>query len=223
MFDLVTAIADFVLRIDRHLVAIRVDYGGWTYAILFLIVFAQTGLVATPLLPGNSLLVAAGFLCTRDDLGLEVNLVASALSAGAILGNLFNYGLGARFGPALFRREEAVIVRRRHLERAQVFFETHGGRTVLFAPFVPLARTFVPFAAGVLHLPVGRFLAGSLVGGLGWCVSLTYAGYALGRVSGVKDNFDTIIAGLVLTSVLPLGWAGWNVWRVVRRERSGVP
>jgi membrane-associated protein len=223
MFDLVTEIADFILRIDRHLAAIHADYGDWLYAVLFLIVFAQTGLVATPLLPGNSLLFAAGALCARSGPELSVHAVVALLAAAAILGNGLNYGLGARLGPAVFRREESVVVRRRHLERAQVFFAAYGGRALVLSRFVPLARTFMPFAAGVLHLPIGRFLVANLTGGILWCASFTYAGYALGGLPALQDNFDLCLAGLVVVSLLPLGWAGWRVWSGVRRERSSFP
>lgn len=223
MFDLVTEIADFILRIDRHLAAIRAEHGDWLYAVLFLIVFAQTGLVATPLLPGNSLLFAAGTLCARSELALNVHAIVALLSAAAILGNSLNYGLGARLGPAVFRREDSVIVRRRHLERAQAFFSTYGGRALVLSRFVPLARTFLPFAAGVLHLPIGRFLVANTTGGIVWCASFTYAGYALGGLPAMQDNFELCLAGLVVISILPLGWAGWRVWSGVRRERSSIP
>lgn len=223
MLDLLPAIADFVLRIDDHLAAIAADFGSWIYAVLFLLVIAETGLIATPLLPGNTLLFATGALCALPGTGLNVHLAASLLWAGAVLGNSFNYWLGTRLGPPLFRREDAVIVRRRHLDRAHAFFDSHGGRVLVLSRFVPVARTYMPFAAGVLHLPPRRFLAGNVAGGFIWCFSLIYAGYAVGGLPAVQRHFDAVILSLVVLSVLPLGWAAWRVWNAVRRERSAIP
>ncbi len=223
MLDLVTEIADFVLRIDQHLAVFLASYGRWGYGAIFVIVFAVTGVVVTPLLPGNTLLFAAGALCAQPGSGLALPLLAGVVWAAAVLGNAANYWLGARLGRAVLRRDDSVIVRRRHLERMQAYFASRGSRTLVWARFVPLARTFVPFAAGVTRMGLGRFFLASIAGGFLWSSALLLAGHAAGSRPAFQGNLPALIAVLVLVSLLPLAWVGWRVWSTVRRERSAIP
>ena len=149
MIDLIKKLVDFILHIDRHLAEIIASYGLWTYAVLFLIIFAETGLVVTPFLPGDSLLFAAGAFCAKPETGLNVHLMAGLLFVAAVIGDTLNYWIGARIGPAVFKREDSLLLRKKHLERAHAFFEKYGGRAVILARFVPIVRTFVPFVAGI--------------------------------------------------------------------------
>ena len=159
MFDLAKKLIDFILHIDRHLAEIIADYGVWTYAILFLIIFAETGLVVMPLLPGDSLLFAAGAFCAKPETGLNVHALALLLFVAAFLGDTVNYWVGKKIGPAVFKREDSIWLRRKHLDRAHEFFEKYGGRAVILARFVPIVRTFVPFIAGVGSMTYPRFMA----------------------------------------------------------------
>ncbi|HEY0943743.1 MAG TPA: VTT domain-containing protein, partial [Opitutaceae bacterium] len=141
MIDLIKKLIDFILHIDRHLAEIIADYGMWTYGLLFLIIFAETGLVVTPFLPGDSLLFAAGAFCARPETGLNVHLMAFLLFIAAVLGDTLNYAIGAKLGPAVFKRDDSVFLRKKHLERAHGFFVKYGGRAIILARFVPIVRT----------------------------------------------------------------------------------
>ena len=149
MIDFAKKLVDFILHIDRHLAEIIAHYGTWTYALLFLIIFAETGLVITPFLPGDSLLFAAGAFCARPETGLNVHVMAAGLFVAAVIGDTLNYWIGAKVGPAVFKREDSIFLRRKHVDRAHAFFEKYGGRAIILARFVPIVRTFVPFVAGV--------------------------------------------------------------------------
>ena len=168
MFDLLKKLVDFILHIDRHLAEIIASYGLWTYGVLFLIIFAETGLVVMPLLPGDSLLFAAGAFCAKPETGLNVHLMALLLFIAAFLGDTLNYWVGRKVGPAVFKREDSIWLRKKHLERAHGFFEKYGGRAVILARFVPIVRTFVPFIAGVGSMTYPRFMAYNLIGGFVW-------------------------------------------------------
>jgi len=168
MIDLIKKLVDFIVHIDRHLAEIIASYGLWTYAVLFLIIFAETGLVVTPFLPGDSLLFAAGAFCAKPETGLNVHLMAGLLFVAAVIGDTLNYWIGARIGPAVFKRDDSVLLRKKHLERAHAFFEKYGGRAVILARFVPIVRTFVPFVAGVGSMSYPRFIAYNVIGGFIW-------------------------------------------------------
>ena len=180
MLDLIRKLVDFIVHIDRHLAEIIASYGLWTYAVLWLIIFAETGLVVTPFLPGDSLLFAAGTFCAKPETGLNVHLMAVLLWVAAVLGDTVNYWLGSRIGPAVFKREDSVFLRKKHLERAHAFFEKYGGRAIILARFVPIVRTFVPFVAGVGRMHYGRFIAYNVIGGFIWIYFFLYAGYWFG-------------------------------------------
>ena len=213
MIDLAKKLIDFILHIDAHLVEIARDYGVWTYAVLFLIIFAETGLVVTPFLPGDSLLFATGALCARAESGLNVHTMAFLLFVAAVIGDTLNYWIGAKLGPAVFKREDSFFFRKKHLERAHAFFEKYGGRAIILARFAPIVRTFVPFVAGVGQMSYRHFLLYNIVGGFLWIYSLTYAGFAFGNHPMVQKNFKLVILGIIFLSILPMVIEGWRAWR----------
>jgi membrane-associated protein len=222
MFDLVKKLIDFILHIDRHLAEIIASYGLWTYGVLFLIVFAETGLVVTPFLPGDSLLFATGTFCANPQTGLNVHLMAALLWFAAVLGDTVNYWIGARIGPAVFKREDSIFLRKKHLERAHAFFEKYGGRAIILARFVPFVRTFVPFVAGVGQMTYSRFIAYNIVGGFIWIYAFTYAGYWFGSQPFVQKNFKLVIVAIIILSVMPIVFEAWRAWRASRKEASAL-
>jgi membrane-associated protein len=217
MFDLLKQLIDFVLHIDRHLTEIVASYGLWTYAILFLIIFAETGLVVMPLLPGDSLLFAAGAICALPDSGLSVHLLAALLFVAAVIGDTLNYWVGHKIGPAVFKREDSIWLRKKHLERAHEFFEKYGGRAIILARFVPIVRTFVPFVAGVGAMTYRRFIAYNIIGGFIWIYAFTYLGYFFGNLPLVKKNFGLVIIAIIILSVLPMVVEFYREWRKPRQ------
>ena len=220
MFDLIRKLVDFIVHIDRHLAEIIASYGLWTYAVLWLIIFAETGLVVTPFLPGDSLLFAAGTFCAKPETGLNVHLLAALLWVAAVLGDTVNYWLGSRIGPAVFKREDSMFLRKKHLERAHAFFEKYGGRAIILARFVPIVRTFVPFVAGVGRMHYGRFITYNVVGGFIWIYFFLYAGYWFGGLPFIQRNFKLVILAIIIISVLPIVWETWRAWQEAKRERA---
>ena len=200
--DLLTLIVDFILHVDIHLQALMNNYGLWVYAILFLIIFSETGLVVTPFLPGDSLLFAAGALTVGT--ALDVNLLAGTLILAAVLGNLTNYTIGHFFGERLFQNPNSRIFRRDHLDKTQAFFAKHGGKTIIMTRFLPIVRTFAPFVAGMGAMTYQRFMAFNFVGGLLWVVSFVYAGHFFGNLPAIRQNFTLLIVGIIIISVLPI-------------------
>lgn len=202
----------FVLHLDQELTRLTADYGGWTYAILFLIVFLETGLVVTPFLPGDSLLFAAGAIASLGE--LDIWLLGCLLTIAAILGDTVNYHLGYALGPRVLRGETSRWLNRKHLERTQEFFEQYGGKTIILARFIPIVRTFAPFVAGVGAMRYPRFLAYNVVGGIVWVAGFLGAGYWCGNLPIVKRYFHLVIVGIIIVSVLP---AVFEFWRARRR------
>ena len=200
--DLLTLIVDFILHVDIHLQALMNDYGLWVYAILFLIIFSETGLVVTPFLPGDSLLFAAGALTVGT--ALDVNLLTGTLILAAVLGNLTNYTMGHFFGERLFQNPNSRNFRRDHLDKTQAFFAKHGGKTIIMTRFLPIVRTFAPFVAGMGAMTYQRFMAFNFVGGLLWVVSFVYAGHFFGNLPAIRQNFTLLIVGIIVISVLPI-------------------
>ncbi len=192
---------DFILHLDKHLDVLINDYGVWSYAILFLIVFCETGLVVTPILPGDSLLFAAGALAGRG--GLNVHLLALGLIVAAILGDAVNYMVGNYIGPKVFEQKNSKIFRPEYLEKTQKFYDKYGGKTIIIARFVPIVRTFAPFLAGVGKMNYLKFATYNVAGALLWVLSLTYAGYIFGEVPFVKNNFGLVILAIIIISILP--------------------
>jgi len=208
--DLLHQLVDFILHLDRHLSEIIRDYGTWTYLLLFLIVFCETGLVVLPFLPGDSLLFAAGAFAGLGALDLGLTLLL--LTIAAIGGDTVNYWAGHLLGPRLFRGEKVRFLNPKHLQRTHEFFERYGGKTIVIARFVPIVRTFAPFVAGVGSMTYSRFLLYNVVGGVGWVAICVLAGYWFGNIPVVKENFTLVILGIIVVSILPA------VFEVVRHR-----
>ncbi len=199
--DMVSYFIDFVLHIDVHLFELVEQYGLWIYAILFIIVFCETGLVVTPFLPGDSLLFAAGVVAGTGLMGYaEVMLV---LLAAGILGDAVNYCIGRHVGPAIFSRDSRFI-KKEHLLKAHHFYERHGGKAIVLARFVPIVRTFAPFVAGIALMHPRTFFFFIVTGCIVWVCSLVFAGSFLGNLEWVRQNFSIIVYGIVIVSVLPV-------------------
>jgi membrane-associated protein len=197
---------DLILHLDDHLVELLRDYGFWVYAILFLIVFAETGFVVTPFLPGDSLLFAAGALAAVDSsntlspLWLSVSLVAAA-----ILGNTTNYHIGHWIGPPAFSGKIRFL-KVEYLRRTEAFFAKHGSLTIVLSRFAPIVRTCAPFVAGVGRMPYARFQTYNVIGALCWVLLFIWAGYFIGNIPFIKDNFGFVTIGIVVVSLLPVAW-----------------
>lgn len=189
---------DFVLHIDKHLDQIFLQYGAWSYAILFLIIFCETGLVITPFLPGDSLLFATGALSARGS--LDVHLLAVLLTIAAIVGDAVNYSIGYYFGHKLVGSR---FIKRQHIERTHRFYEKYGGKTIIIARFVPIVRTFAPFLAGMGEMTYRKFALYNVTGGVLWILSFLYLGYFFGSHPVVKSNFTLVILGIIVVSLLP--------------------
>jgi membrane-associated protein len=202
---------DLFLHLDKHLAQVISDYGFWTYLILFLIVFCETGLVVTPILPGDSLLFAAGTFAALGALRLDV--VLGLLAVAAIAGDTLNYWLGWWAGPKVFT-EGSRWFRKEYLERTHAFYERHGNKTIVLARFVPIVRTFAPFVAGIGKMRYATFLAYNVLGGLLWIGVCVLAGYFFGNIPVVKANFTVVILGIIFLSVLP------GVFEFLRARRA---
>jgi membrane-associated protein len=200
--ELAATLWDFVVRLDVHLAAFIAEHGVWVYALLFVIVFCETGLVVTPFLPGDSLLFVVGTLAAAG--GMDIGVVMALLVAAALCGDNVNYWIGRWAGPKVFRAEDSRWFNRRHLERTHAFYERHGGKAIIIARFVPIVRTYVPFVAGIGAMPYARFLAFSVAGALAWVVSLCLAGYWFGNIPAVKENLAAVIVVIVALSLAPI-------------------
>lgn len=192
---------DFILHVDAHLLEFITDYGVWIYAILFLIIFVETGLVVMPFLPGDSLLFAAGALAASTG-AMNPYILVILLFTAAVLGDTLNYHIGKFIGPRVFEIESRFI-NKKHLTYTQKFFEKHGGKTIIFARFIPFARTFAPFVAGAGHMNYKYFLSFNVIGAICWVSSFVILGYLFGNMPIVKDNFTHLIFGIIIISVLP--------------------
>ena len=193
---------DIALHLDRYLSAIIQQYGLWTYAILFLVIFVETGFVIMPFLPGDSLLFAAGTFAALK--ALHLGWLILLLSAAAIIGDTVNYWVGYHLGMKLFTREDARFFKKKHLERTHAFYEKHGGKTIIIARFVPIIRSFAPLVAGIGRMSYGRFLAFNVIGGVGWVVLLTGAGYFFGTLPLIKNNFSIAVVAIIAISTVPI-------------------
>lgn len=200
--ELVAALWDFVVHLDAHLAAFVAQHGTWVYALLFAIVFTETGMVVMPFLPGDSLLFVVGALAAAG--GMDITTVMAVLVAAALTGDNVNYWIGRWAGPKVFRAEESRWFSRKYLERTHAFYERHGGKAIIIARFVPIVRTYVPFVAGIGTMSYARFLGFSVVGALLWVVSLCQAGYWFGNIPAVKDNLGAVIVVIVAVSVVPI-------------------
>jgi len=194
-------IVDLFLHLDEYLNEIIRDYGAWTYLILFLIIFLETGLVVTPFLPGDSLLFAAGAFAAQGS--LEVGLLFVLLTIAAILGDTVNYQIGNYVGPRVFEQERIRFLKKEHLDRTHTFYEKHGGKTIILARFMPIIRTFAPFVAGIGSMTYSRFLSFNVIGGIVWIAIFIFGGFFFGNLPFVKSNFEMVILAIIAISILP--------------------
>ncbi|MDH4101147.1 MAG: DedA family protein [Nitrospirota bacterium] len=199
--ELIKGFIDIFLHLDKHLAEITQSYGTWTYLILFLIVFCETGLVVTPFLPGDSLLFAAGAIASLG--GMNPVYLFLLLTAAAIIGDTVNYGIGHYIGPKVFQREDSRFLKKEYLERTHRFYEKHGGKTIIIARFVPIIRTFAPFVAGVGSMSYGKFLVYNVTGAVMWVAIFIFAGYYFGNLPVVKKNFTLVILVIIILSIMP--------------------
>ncbi len=189
------------MHMDQHLDWIIRSYGVWTYAILFCIIFLETGLVVTPFLPGDSLLFAAGTFCALGS--IDIAWILLCLSVAAVAGDTVNYWIGHATGPKAFSKEKSRFLNKKHLERTHQFYERYGGKTIILARFVPIIRTFAPFVAGIGSMTYSRFIAFNVVGGIAWVALFVLAGYFFGNIPFIKGNFTLVILAIIVISILP--------------------
>lgn len=208
---------DFILHIDVHLAELVAQYGIWIYAILFLILFCETGLVVTPFLPGDSLLFVAGALAALPGNDLNVHLMAALLVVAAVLGDAVNYTIGRLFGERLFSNPNSRLFRRSYLDKTHAFYDRHGGKTIILARFVPIVRTFAPFVAGMGHMSYRHFALFNVAGALAWVLLFSYAGYLFGDLPVVQENLKLLIVAIIVVSVLP---GVIEVWRHRRQAKQ---
>ncbi len=199
---MLTTLFQSLLTLDQTLAALANQYGAWLYALLFAVIFAETGLVVTPFLPGDSLLFVAGAV-TASAAGLNVHLLVALLIAAAIMGDSVNYAVGHYIGPKVFDKPDSRWFRQEYLRRTQAFYDRYGGVTIIIGRFVPIVRTFAPFLAGVAGMSYRRFLTYNVIGAVLWITSLVYAGYLFGNIPWVKRNLTLIVIGIVVVSLIP--------------------
>ena len=199
--ELIQQLIDFVLHIDAHLNELFISYGTWTYAILFLIIFSETGFVVTPFLPGDSLLFAVGAFAASGS--LDAMLLFMLLSIAAIVGNVVNYAIGYYVGPRIMEKKKIKFINKEYLDKAHKFYEKHGGKTIVIARFVPIIRTFAPFIAGIGFMSYKKFMLYNVTAGILWVGSFIFAGYYFGNIPVVKNNFTFVIFAIIIISVVP--------------------
>ena len=205
-------IIDFILHIDQHLTELAAQYGVWIYGILFLIIFCETGLVVMPLLPGDSLLFAAGSIAAIGE--MNIHLMVVLLIIAAILGDAVNFMIGKFFGEKLFANPNSKIFKQSHLQKTQQFYAKHGGKTIILARFIPIVRTFAPFVAGMGHMTYHHFLAYNVIGGVLWVTLFSYLGYFFGNLPIVKDNLSLVLIAIIVLSILP------GIIEIIRHKRA---
>jgi membrane-associated protein len=210
--EFIQYLIDFILHIDVHLNELIREYGVWTYLILFLIIFCETGFVVTPFLPVDSLLFACGAFAANGS--LNVTLLCILLTIAAIAGDTVNYWIGAYIGPKAFTKEDSRFFKKKYLIRTHEFYEKHGGKTIIIARFMPIVRTFAPFVAGIGKMSYPKFLMYNVVGGIVWILSFVFLGYFFGNLPVVKKNFTLVIFAIIIISVLP------SVIEVIRHKRA---
>ena len=209
---MITTIIDFILHIDQHLAVLSAQYGIWIYAILFLIVFCETGLVVTPFLPGDSLLFAAGGIAAIG--GMNIHVMVILLITAAIIGDAVNFVIGKYFGEKLFANPDSKIFKRSYLDKTHAFYEKYGGKTIIIARFVPIVRTFAPFVAGMAKMDYGKFIRYNVIGAVLWVVLFSYIGYFFANTEFVKKNLGLVLIAIIVISILPA------VIEVIRAKRA---
>jgi membrane-associated protein len=214
--DILLQFLDILLHLDKHLAILVEQYGPWIYAILFFIIFAETGFVVTPFLPGDSLLFVAGALAALG--GMDIVLLMATLTTAAVLGNQVNYHIGRFIGPKVFHWEDSRFFNRKALDKTHAFYEKHGGKAIVISRFLPLFRTFVPFVAGVGAMSYARFTSFNVSGALLWVVSLCMVGFLFGNVPWIKQNLTLVIVGIIILSFMPV-FIGWLQHRKAEKLR----
>ncbi|WP_443943862.1 DedA family protein [Pedobacter sp. AW1-32] len=204
--ELLHQLWDFIIHIDVHLAEIVRDYQTWTYLILFLIIFAETGFVVTPFLPGDSLLFAMGALIAGGNTGLNIWFMLLILIIAAVVGNTLNYKLGSVLGAGVFK-ENNKILKLKYYHQSHEFFEKHGGKAIMLSRFLPIFRTIAPFVAGIAKMPFGRFTYFNIIGGVSWIFALLLGGFLLGQIPIIKNNFEIVIVTIAVVTFVPAVWA----------------
>ena len=192
---------DIFLHLDKHLDAFVQSSGGWSYAVLFIIIFCETGLVVTPILPGDSLLFAAGAIAAIGS--LNVFVLIALLVIAAVLGDAVNYAVGRKLGMKAFDNPRSKIFKKEYLEKTESFYKRYGGKTIILARFVPIVRTFAPFLAGIAKMPYSQFGLYNIVGAVFWIISMVFAGYIFGGIEIIQKNFSVVVLAIVFISILP--------------------
>jgi len=216
--ELLQQLIEFILHIDRHLFELWPLYGTWIYAILFTVVFCETGLVVTPFLPGDSLLFAIGSLAATIP-ALRLEIAVPLLIAAALTGDNVNYWIGRTLGPKVFHKEKSILFNKEYLDRTQRFYDKHGGKAVIIARFIPIIRTFAPFVAGIGKMKYARFLLFSVFGASLWVFLFTLTGYFFGNVPIIKQNFSLVIIAIIIISAIP-AFVGFVQHFVERRKKT---
>ena len=216
--EFIPRVIDIILHLDKYLSALIQDYGLWTYAILFIIIFLETGFVVTPFLPGDSLLFAAGtFAASR---ALNVWWLFFILSAAAIIGDTVNYWIGHFVGPKVFTREKSRFFKKEYLERTHRFYEKYGAETIIIARFVPIIRSFAPFVAGIGSMTYWKFISYNVFGGVGWVAVFVFGGYFFGNLPLVRKNFSLVIIAIIIISTIPAAVEFFRHRREARQAKS---
>jgi membrane-associated protein len=210
--DLLQTAIDLFLHLDKHLVEWAAYFGPWLYVVLILIIFAETGLVIAPFLPGDSLLFAVGALCALDNSPVRLDVMMLFLIMAGVAGDAVNYWIGHYVGPRVFTHEHSRLLNKKHLERTRRFYEKHGGKTIILARFIPIVRTFAPFVAGIGRMEYRRFAVYNITGAVVWVSSFLFAGFWFGSNELVKRNFSLVILGIIFVSVLPILVEMFVIW-----------
>jgi len=213
--EIITFLIDLFLHLDEHLASVIAQYGGWTYGILFAVIFVETGLVIMPILPGDSLLFAAGTFAALPG-GLNIWYLVILLIVAAILGDTVNYSIGHYLGE---RAYNIKWIKKEYFEKTHAFFEKHGGKAIFLARFVPIVRTFAPFVAGIGKMTYSYFVTYNFIGGIVWVVLFTFAGYFFGNIPFMKENFEYVIIAIILLSLLPMMYEAWKARREEKQTR----
>lgn len=220
MTELVQQFLHFVLHLDESLPDFIRNYGVWVYALLFAIIFCETGLVVTPFLPGDSLLFAVGAVAANEAMAdtMRLEYIMPLMIVAGILGDAVNYAIGRKVGPSIFTKDTGMFLKKDHLIKAQLFYEKHGGKAIVLARFVPIVRTFAPFVAGIGKMQYSSFAYYNIMGAIVWVLSLTLAGYFLGNIPIIKKNFEAVVILIIVASLLPIVFEWWKA----RKEKKAI-
>jgi membrane-associated protein len=219
----ISQLLDYVLHLQSHLDSWTTSMGPWFYLLLFAVIFCETGLVVTPILPGDSLLFAVGALAASAESSLNMALLFVLLTVAAVIGDAVNYAIGLRLGPKVFKYEQSWFFNKKHLLRAQAFYEKYGSKTIVLARFVPIVRTFAPFVAGIGAMRYPRFFLYNCFGGAAWVAICLWSGYFFGRVPWVNEHFEFVVLAIIFVSVLPMAVEFLLAWRQRVLLRRAVP